>query len=448
MKKKMKFISIIYIFIIIFLFPLCSPAAESDELLNDAGLVYYYRGQYTEALKNFMKASEVNPKNPEVYFNIGRSYNKLKKTLEAMNALQKAVELKPNYAVAKTVLKKVEAELAKKDKSSVQTFSRNYRIQIPPEISYPYPDFTAGFYAYYDGDRQGSEEKFERDMKKTEKRVQAIMDQAVINYHVGRFTEAAKYFQMAAEADPVNASAFFDLGLSYEQSGRSGDAIDSYQKAVRLDAKFTDASERLLMVKDNLLMNQINAAGSAFKSAQWAKAIKLYEMALEMALPHSPEYMVIESRINLAKLELERIKDRQAEINQAFLNRNFEFADANRYPSRYIGNLVTLRGEIYDIERYGPTTDLIMYQLPGTELSAAGRNGRRSGANDYANYKDHLFIVRLDGPLPEELKQRDINDLVVVGKIVSSERLKNSFKYGDYNDKIVIKPLKIDVSER
>ena len=440
MKNELRYITVIFICVLMFFSPLCSFAAESDELLNDAGLVYYYRGQYLQALDNFLKASEVNPKNPEVYFNMGRSYNKLRKPLEAMKALQKALDLKPNYGVAKTVLKKVEAELAQKDRSSVQTFSRNYRIMMPAEISYPYPDFTEGFYAYYDCDLQGSIDKFERDMKKPGKAVQAIMDQAVIKYHTGYFGEAINYFKNAAGADPGNASAWFDLGLSYEQAGRSEDAIDSYEKAARSDPKLTDAAERLTMIKDNLLMNQINAAGSYFKKAQWEKAITLYEKAREIALPHSTQYNLIVSRINVARIELERTKERQKEINQAFLSRNIDFADASRYPARYIGSLVTWSGELHDVERYGQTTDLIMYRLPGAAMSSNER--RREGD------KNDIFIIRLNRPFPKDFKLYSVCDMTVVGRITAAERLRNAFKYGDYNEKIIIKPLKITVFER
>ncbi len=436
----MRFIAATYVLAFMLFVPNCSRAAESDELLNDSGLVYYYRGRYPEALQNFLNAAEANPKNPEVYFNIGRAYNKLRNPEKALTALQKAVELKPVYPAAKTVLKKIEAELAGRDKSSVQTFSRNYKIVIPPEISYPYPDFTEGFYAYYGGDRRDSLEKFERDASKHEKAAQANMDQGIINYHTGYFSEAIKFFQKAAAADPKNASAWFDLGLCYEQSGRQENAIASYEKAAGLDANLTDADRRAIMIKDNIVMNQMNAADYYFKKRQWAPAIKSYEKAREMTLPHSNEYAQIESRINVARIELDKIKEINAEINKAYLNRNISFADANRFPSRYIGSLVTWSAELGEIERYGLTTDLIMYHLPGIGFSPSRQN--RSGR------KENIFIIRLDRPFPEDLITYNICDMTVVGRIVSSERLRNAFRYGDYTDKIVVKPLKIELLER
>ena len=452
MKNIIKLLTVLFVFSI-FANPVCSYSAESDQMINDSGLVLYYKGQYPQALQEFLKAAEVNPKNPEIFYNIGRTYYKLRSPKEAMSALQKAVELKPNYSVAKTILKKVEAELGQKDKSSVQTFSRNYKIQIPPEISYPYPDFTEGFYAYYSGDQAGSLEKFERDLKKPEKTVQVTMDQAIIYYHLRYFDDAIKYFQKAIETDPKNAAAYFNLGLSYEQTGRQDNAIESYQKAVRLNSKLAEASERLFMVKDNLLMNQINEANSYFKKADWSKAIESYEKARDMALPHSQDYSQIESNLKVAKIELDKIKNRKTEINEGYLNRNVEFGEANANPKRFVGSIVTWKGRIEAIEKHGDTTDFIMCQSSGLTSNTSRNmitNTRDNASNltgrDNPLYRpDYAFIIRFEKPLPQSSLINELSDVTVVGKIAGIEKLKNALKYSDYTDKIVIRPLKVNI---
>ena len=79
--------------------------ADSDQLLNDSGLVYYYKNQFQQALKEFETALRANPKNPKIYYNIARAQNQLNNPKAAEEALKKAIELKPNYAVAKNLLK-------------------------------------------------------------------------------------------------------------------------------------------------------------------------------------------------------------------------------------------------------------------------------------------------------------------------------------------------------
>ncbi len=445
MKNIVKLLTFLFIFSLFAAVPPCSYSGESDQMVNDSGLVLYYKGQYPQALQEFLRAAEMNPKNPEIFYNIGRTYYKLRSPKEAMSALQKAVELKPNYSVAKTVLKKVEAELAQKDKSSVQTFSRNYKIQIPSEISYPYPDFTEGFYAYYSGDQAGSLEKFDRDSKKPEKSAQVSMDQAIIYYHLRYFDDAIKYFQKTIETDPQNAAAYFNLGLSLEQASRQDSAIEAYQKAVRLNSKFAEASERLFMVKDNLLMNQINEASSYFKKADWAKAIESYEKAKDMALPHSQDYSQIESNLKVAKIELDKIKERKTEINEGFLNRNVDFSEANSNPARFEGSIVTWKGRIETIEKRGETTDFIMCHSSGI-TSPSAKNLRSVSGRDNSSYRpDYAFLIRFEKPLPQNSLIAELSDVTVVGKISGVEQLRNALKYSDYTDKIIIKPLKITV---
>ncbi|HOD43197.1 MAG TPA: tetratricopeptide repeat protein, partial [Candidatus Wallbacteria bacterium] len=285
------------ILILVNLFGMVTVFAQSDQLLSDSGLVYYYKNQFQQALKEFESALKVNPKNPEIYYNIARAQNQLNNPKAAEEALKKAIELKPNYAVAKNMLKKIQADLSKQDKSSVSTFSKKLKVQIPSELSYPYDDFTEGFYAYYSGDMSGSREKFDEDIKNKSKEVQARMDQGIIYYHMRNFDEAANYFKKALEKDLQNANALFNLGLAYEQSAQPDLAISMYEKAYSVNPALTQAKERLKMVKDNVLMNQMNLADSYFNKSDWKKAVEAYEKAKTYALKNSVEYSKADSNM-------------------------------------------------------------------------------------------------------------------------------------------------------
>jgi|GEM_PF-6324833 len=439
MKNRLYFFIITIAAVLIFMSLAFGPAyAESDQLLNDSGLVYYYKNQYQQALKEFMAALRLNSKNPEIYYNIGRAHYQLKNLKDAEEALKKCVELKSNYTVAKNLLKKIQAELAKQDKSSVSAFSKKFKVQIPSEISYPYDDFTEGFYAYYSGDRSASKEKFDIDTKDKSLEVHARMDQAIIYYHMRNFEDAINSFNKVIDKDPKNAHAYYNLGLAYEQALKTDDAMDMYQHAYSLDAKMGQAKERLKMVKDNVLMNQMNTADAYFNKSDWRNAIGAYEKVKTYALPSSREFEKADSNMRVAKLELEKISSRTTEINQGFLARNVEFGDANANRTRYIGSIVTWKGRIYRIEKSGSDTDFLMIYLPSF----------KSDIDETEYLKDLLFVVRFERALkPHELIREDA-DVTVVGKITGSEQLRNAFKYNTYNEKVVIKPLKITVTHR
>ncbi len=426
------------ILILVNLFGMVTVFAQSDQLLSDSGLVYYYKNQFQQALKEFESALKVNPKNPEIYYNIARAQNQLNNPKAAEEALKKAIELKPNYAVAKNMLKKIQADLSKQDKSSVSTFSKKLKVQIPSELSYPYDDFTEGFYAYYSGDMSGSREKFDEDIKNKSKEVQARMDQGIIYYHMRNFDEAANYFKKVLEKDLQNANALFNLGLAYEQSAQPDLAISMYEKAYSVNPALTQAKERLKMVKDNVLMNQMNLADSYFNKSDWKKAVEAYEKAKTYALKNSVEYSKADSNMRVAKLEIEKKGEQRSQINKGFLARNVEFIDADANPGRYTGNIVTWKGRIYKIEKSGYITDFLVVYLPSF----------RSDLDSTEYSKDLIFVVRFEKPFRQHELLREESDITIVGKISGSEQLKNAFKYNNYTDKLILEPLKMTVTNR
>ncbi len=426
------------ILILVNLFGIVTAFAQSDQLLSDSGLVYYYKNQFQQALKEFESALKVNPKNPEIYYNIARAQNQLNNPKAAEEALKKAIELKPNYAVAKNMLKKIQADLSKQDKSSVSTFSKKLKIQIPSELSYPYDDFTEGFYAYYSGDMSGSREKFDEDIKNKAKEVQARIDQGIIYYHMRNFDEAVNYFKKALEKDLQNSHALFNLGLAYEQSAQSDLAISMYEKAYSVNPSLSQAKERLKMVKENVLMNQMNLADSFFNKSDWKKAVEAYEKAKTYALKNSAEYSKADSNMRVAKLEIEKKGEQRSQINKGFLARNVEFLDADANPGRYTGNIVTWKGRIYKIEKSGYITDFLVVYLPSF----------RSDLDSTEYSKDLIFVVRFEKPFRQHELLREESDITIVGKISGSEQLKNAFKYNNYTDKLILEPLKMTVTNR
>ncbi len=438
--RKINYLLVVILFCLMFFSSNAAGFSQSDQLLNDSGLVYYYKNQYQQALKEFEAAQRVNPRNPEVYYNIARAQNQLNNLKAAEEALKKAIELKPDYAVAKNLLKKVQAGLSKEEKSGVGTFSKKLKIQIPSELLYPYEDFTEGFYSYYGGDMKSAREKLEAQLKDKdeEKQIHARMDLGIIYYHLRYFDDAIYHFNKLIEKAPRNANALFNLGISCEQASKADDAMSAYERALKADSSLTQAKQRLKMVKDNTLMNQMNLADSYYNRSDWKNAFSAYEKAKTYALPGSSEYAKADSNARVARLQIDRIGEQRSDINKGFLARNVDFFDADKNPGRYEGNIVTWKGRIFKIEKSGSTTDLLVVYLPSF----------RSDIDSTEYSKDLIFVVRFSRALRSNELLTDDADVTVVGKIAGSEQLKNAFKYNNYTDKLIIEPLKITVTHK
>lgn len=62
------------------------------------GTIYYHKGEFDTAVKNYTKALEINPKYAPAYENMGLAYERLESWNMAIRAYQRAIQLEPNYS--------------------------------------------------------------------------------------------------------------------------------------------------------------------------------------------------------------------------------------------------------------------------------------------------------------------------------------------------------------
>src|SRR4030042_5342299 len=69
---------------------------------NNRGLAYSHKGQYDQAISDFNKALEINPRYAEAYNNRGLAYDERGQLDQAISDFNKALEINPRYAEAYT----------------------------------------------------------------------------------------------------------------------------------------------------------------------------------------------------------------------------------------------------------------------------------------------------------------------------------------------------------
>jgi len=75
--------------------------------LIEVGKFYFVNGKFDKAIEEFNKAVKLNPKDPEIYYNLGLAYESKSELDEARKMYGKAVEINPNYSLAKEHLSKL-----------------------------------------------------------------------------------------------------------------------------------------------------------------------------------------------------------------------------------------------------------------------------------------------------------------------------------------------------
>jgi len=69
---------------------------KNASLLNNTGNIYFLKGQYEDAVKEYQKAAAEDPKDALVLVNLAKAFLKLEKTQSAKQALDKACTIDPD----------------------------------------------------------------------------------------------------------------------------------------------------------------------------------------------------------------------------------------------------------------------------------------------------------------------------------------------------------------
>jgi len=91
--------------VLFFLLSCASTQKEKTELRNaefyfNRGVTSYKKGQLDQAISDYTKALEINPKYAEAYYNRGNVYSDKGQYDQAISDFTKALEINPKYAEA------------------------------------------------------------------------------------------------------------------------------------------------------------------------------------------------------------------------------------------------------------------------------------------------------------------------------------------------------------
>jgi tetratricopeptide (TPR) repeat protein len=195
------------------------PEKEKARLYKFRGSAYYQMGKYSEALNDLTNAIRVNQSDWTDFFKLGVCYMQLSRTDEAVQALEKALSLKPGESQTVNLLG--EAYLRK---GSAAISGKQYAAAEQALLKAK--DFTPkNGYVFYN---LGEAYLFDK-----------------------KYTEAEKALLQAADLLPKSFDVFWQMGFVYEKQKKWDLALKAYNKASEINSS-KEIKEAIARVNQNM----------------------------------------------------------------------------------------------------------------------------------------------------------------------------------------------------
>jgi tetratricopeptide (TPR) repeat protein len=204
------------------------------------GIAYVKSGQYTSALKEFLIAEKITPKDAEVHYYLGVSYYGKGLREKAAEEFNKALSLNPEYSEAHNYLGTVYLETGQYEKA-IEEFQRALS-----NVLYETPAVALNNmgWAYYK--KRNNQRAIEQYQGALNKEPDTILI-PVIHNNMGlayldayNINGAIQHFQTAIEVAPNFIESRYWLGISYLKKGDRKRALKELQSVFKTnpDSRF------------------------------------------------------------------------------------------------------------------------------------------------------------------------------------------------------------------
>ena len=209
---------------------------KDHQVFSNYGLILHGLGKLQEAEISIRKAIELKPNFALAHSNLGNILNDIGKFQEAELSIRKAIELKPDFALAHSNLGNILKNLGKLEEAELST---RKALELKPD----FVDANSNLGAILiDLGKLKEAEKY------CQKVIEIQPDHAMANYNsgkifkeLGKFIEAENYYQKVIKIQPNYADAYLNLGNLYRDNGSLKEAETYYLKAIQIKPNYADA---------------------------------------------------------------------------------------------------------------------------------------------------------------------------------------------------------------
>lgn len=211
----------------------CAPSPEA------IGESYFETRQYPQAIENFKKAHDENPKNAEYILKIARAYFFSFKYSEAIEWYKKSIELSPRKGISKL-------DLAYLGRSYYENKQYYEGIQVLSQINSVMNNGLERTMLIdmfkKTGQYDSAIEILKKEINADARNVQNFEDLSLFYNMNHQYDEAITAAKRLIELDPNSSPGYLNLGYAYRQKKLYNQAISSYNQAVQIFPFDVDAS--------------------------------------------------------------------------------------------------------------------------------------------------------------------------------------------------------------
>ena len=193
------------------------------------GAVLEKRGDHAAAMREHLRALEINPNYADAHNNLGVGLQHQGKLAEAVEHYQRALHLRPRYAEAHYNLA-VALESAGQFGNAATEYSR----AIAKRRNYADAHYNLGLLYGRLGRLDQAVAEFRAALTINPQLADAHNNMGVTLDRLGQSELALQHYQQAIAVRPDYARAYFNLGVALGKTGRLSAAVNAFETALRL----------------------------------------------------------------------------------------------------------------------------------------------------------------------------------------------------------------------
>jgi tetratricopeptide (TPR) repeat protein len=192
-----------------------------------------------DALADFNKAIELDPRSANAYFGRGVVYEELGREEAALADYNQAIELDAAYTLAYFNRGRLYANLGKLDAALADY---NQTIKLDPNLTPAY--LNRGIVYDSQGNGEAALADFNQALVLDPTYTLAYNNRGSLYYQRNETSAALADFSKAIDLDPTDALAYFNRGVIRQEQGQSETALADFSKAIELNPSLAEAYYR------------------------------------------------------------------------------------------------------------------------------------------------------------------------------------------------------------